>query len=101
MVGARHCSIEQKVCRWLLERLDRSASIELKVTQDAIANMLGVRRESVTAAARKLQAQGLISCRRGHVKVLDRVPLEARAGSCYAVARAAHEQMRQQLERWF
>ncbi len=63
VVGGRHCSIEQKLCRWLLDRLDRSLSNELKVTQDTMANMLGVRRESVTVTARKLQDEGLIQYR--------------------------------------
>ncbi|KQQ32389.1 protein kinase [Duganella sp. Leaf126] len=87
VAGSRHTSIEQKLCRWLLERLDRSMSNELKVTQEMIANMLGVRRESVTGAAGKLAEEGLISYRRGCVTVLDRAGMEARAGSCYQVGR--------------
>jgi len=83
VAGSRHTSIEQKLCRWLLERLDRSMGNELKVTQEMIANMLGVRRESVTGAAGKLSDEGLISYRRGCVTVLDRAGMEARAGSCY------------------
>lgn len=83
VAGSRHTSIEQKLCRWLLERLDRSMGNELKVTQEMIANMLGVRRESVTGAAGKLADEGLISYRRGCVTVLDRAGMEARAGSCY------------------
>lgn len=94
VVGGRHSSIEQKLCRWLLDRLDRSLSNELKVTQDTMANMLGVRRESVTVTARKLQDEGLIQYRRGTVEVLDRAGLEAAAGNCYKAARAGFEQFR-------
>ncbi|MBV7534552.1 Crp/Fnr family transcriptional regulator [Duganella sp. sic0402] len=83
VAGSRHTSIEQKLCRWLLERLDRSLSNELKVTQEMIANMLGVRRESITGAAGKLAQEGLITYRRGLVTVLDRDSMERRAGSCY------------------
>ncbi|MET3134739.1 CRP-like cAMP-binding protein [Oxalobacteraceae bacterium GrIS 1.11] len=95
VVGGRHASIEQKLCRWLLDRLDRSQGRELKVTQDAMANMLGVRRESITVTARKLQDEGLIEYRRGTVTVLDRSSLERRAGHCYRAARAGLDQMRQ------
>lgn len=94
VVGGRHCSIEQKLCRWLLDRLDRSLSNELKVTHDGMANMLGVRRESVTVAARKLQDDGWIECRRGSITVLDRDALESCAGTCYRAARAGFDQMR-------
>lgn len=87
VAGSRHTSIEQKLCRWLLERLDRSTSNELKVTQEMIANMLGVRRESVTGAAGKLAEEGLITYRRGCVTVLNRSGMEARAGSSYQGAR--------------
>ena len=83
VAGSRHTSIEQKLCRWLLERLDRSMTSELKVTQEMIANMLGVRRESITGAAGKLAEEGLITYRRGCVTVLDRDGMERRAGSCY------------------
>jgi CRP-like cAMP-binding protein len=83
VAGSRHTSIEQKLCRWLLERLDRSLTNELKVTQEMIANMLGVRRESITGAAGKLAEEGLITYRRGCVTVLDRDGMEQRAGSCY------------------
>ena len=93
VVSSRHSSIEQKLCRWLLERVDRSPSLELKVTQELIANLLGVRRESITAAAGKLQAEGLIQCRRGMVVVLDRAGLERCAGACYFAARGALAQM--------
>jgi len=83
VAGSRHTSIEQKLCRWLLERLDRSTGNELKVTQEMIANMLGVRRESITGAAGKLAEEGLIAYRRGFVTVLDRDGMVRRAGSCY------------------
>lgn len=86
VAGVRHGSIEQRLCRWLLERLDRSTSNELKVTQEMIANMLGVRRESITCSAGKLQEEGLIEYRRGTVTVLDRSAMERRAGGCYVPA---------------
>ncbi|MFA9215474.1 MAG: Crp/Fnr family transcriptional regulator [Sphingomonadaceae bacterium] len=88
VAGSRHTNIEQKLCRWLLDRLDRSSGMELRVTQELIANMLGVRRESITAAAGKLQDEGLISCRRGKVIVLEPAGLAQRAGACYLAARA-------------
>lgn len=92
VVSSRHSSIDQKLCRWLLDRLDRSLSAELKVTQESIANLLGVRRESITAACGKLQADGIIECRRGKIVVLDREALELGAGACYFAARGKHEQ---------
>jgi CRP-like cAMP-binding protein len=95
VVGGRHCTIEQKLCRWLLDRLDRSLSNELKVTQDTMASMLGVRRESITVTARKLQDDGLIQYRRGTVIVLNREGLEASAGACYKAAKAGLEQLQQ------
>jgi len=92
VVSSRHSSIDQKLCRWLLDRLDRSLSPELSVTQESIANLLGVRRESITAACGKLQQDGLIECRRGKVVVLDREGLELGAGACYFAARGNPEQ---------
>lgn len=86
VAGVRHGTIEQRLCRWLLERLDRSLSNELKVTQEMIANMLGVRRESITCSAGKLQEEGLIVYRRGTVTVIDRHGMERRAGGCYSPA---------------
>jgi CRP-like cAMP-binding protein len=83
VVESRHTSIEQKLCRWLLRRFDRLMASELKVTQETIANMLGVRRESITGAAGKLQEEGLIEYRRGKVTVLDRARMACRAGSTY------------------
>jgi CRP-like cAMP-binding protein len=92
-VGGRHSSIEQKLCRWLLDRLDRSASNELKVTQELISIMLGVRRESITAAAGKLQDDGLITYRRGNITVVDRQGLEQYAGECYKVAKTEYDRL--------
>jgi len=89
VVGSRHSSIEQKLCCWLLDRLDRSTSNELKVTQETIAQMLGVRRESITGAAGKLQEEGILECRRGLIVVIDRPRLEQCAGNCYLAGRAA------------
>jgi CRP-like cAMP-binding protein len=83
----RHHSVDQQLCRWLLLSLDRLPSNELSMTQELIANMLGVRREGVTEAARKLQKAGLIDYRRGHITVLDRPGLEARVCECYEVVR--------------
>jgi CRP-like cAMP-binding protein len=83
----RHHSVDQQLCRWLLLSLDRLASNELKMTQELIANMLGVRREGVTKAAGDLQAAGLIRYRRGRITVLDRAGLERRVCECYAVVR--------------
>ena len=83
----RHHSLDQQLCRWLLLSLDRLQSNELVMTQELIANMLGVRREGVTEAAGKLQRDGLIEYRRGHITVLDRAGLEQRACECYAVVK--------------
>jgi CRP-like cAMP-binding protein len=83
----RHHSLDQQLCRWLLLSLDRLASNELVMTQELIANMLGVRREGVTEAAGNLQQAGLIHYSRGRITVLDRVGLEARTCECYAVVK--------------
>ena len=83
----RHHSIDQQLCRWLLLSLDRLPSNKLSMTQELIANMLGVRREGVTEAAGKLQRAGLIEYNRGHITVLDRPGLEARVCECYGVVR--------------
>jgi CRP-like cAMP-binding protein len=83
----RHHTIDQQLCRWLLLSLDRLASDTLSMTQELIANMLGVRREGVTEAAGKLQAAGLIEYRRGTIQVLDRAGVEERCCECYAVVR--------------
>jgi len=83
----RHHSIDQQLCRWLLLSLDRLPSNELHMTQELIANMLGVRREGVTEAAGRLQSAGLIRYSRGHITVLERPGLEARVCECYEVVR--------------
>jgi CRP-like cAMP-binding protein len=83
----RHHSVDQQLCRWLLLSLDRLASNELIMTQELIANMLGVRREGVTEAAGNLQRAGLIDYSRGHITVLDRPGLEARVCECYQVVK--------------
>lgn len=83
----RHHSVEQQLSRWLLLTVDRIPSGELKMTQELVANMLGVRRESVTEAAGSLQNQGCIRYRRGHIAVLDRKKLEVRSCECYAVVK--------------
>jgi CRP-like cAMP-binding protein len=83
----RHHSVDQQLCRWLLLSLDRLSSNELKMTQELIANMLGVRREGVTEAAGHLQKDGLIHYSRGRITVLNRRGLEKRVCECYAVVR--------------
>ncbi|HSC68372.1 MAG TPA: Crp/Fnr family transcriptional regulator [Cellvibrio sp.] len=83
----RHHSVEQQLSRWLLLTMDRIASGQVVMTQELMANMLGVRRESVTAAASNLQAAGCISYRRGHISVLNREALENRACECYAMVK--------------
>ena len=89
----RHHSVEQQLCRWLLSTLDRLPSNELAMTQELIASMLGVRRESVTETARNLQHAGLISYRRGHIAVLDRSGLEPRTCECYNVIREEYRRL--------
>jgi CRP-like cAMP-binding protein len=83
----RHHSVEQQFCRWLLSTLDRIPSGELVMTQELVASILGVRRESITEAALKLQGAGLIRYRRGHIAVLGRGGLESLACECYEVVR--------------
>ncbi len=83
----RHHTVEQQLCRWLLLTRDRIPSRELIMTQELVARMLGVRREGITEAAGNLQNAGLISYRRGHITVLGRSGLEARACECYAVVK--------------
>jgi CRP-like cAMP-binding protein len=83
----RHHSVDQQLCRWLLLSLDRLSSNELRMTQELIANMLGVRREGVTEAAGKLQDAGLIEYRRGRITVLDRPGVESRSCECYQVVK--------------
>ena len=83
----RHHSVEQQLCRWLLVTLDRIPSGELVMTQELVAHMLGVRREGITEAAGRLQEDGFIRYRRGHISVLDRSGLETRTCECYAVVK--------------
>ena len=89
----RHHSLDQQLCRWLLLSLDRLRTDELAMTQELIANMLGVRREGVTEAALKLQQAGLISYVRGHISVLDRPGLEKRTCECYAVVKKEYDRL--------
>jgi CRP-like cAMP-binding protein len=89
----RHHSLDQQLCRWLLLSLDRLRGDELVMTQELIANMLGVRREGVTAAALTLQKLGLIRYARGHITVLDRPGLEARVCECYAVVKTEYDRL--------
>ena len=89
----RHHALDQQLCRWLLLSLDRLQGNELFMTQELIANMLGVRREGVTEAARKLQTDGLIHYSRGHIKVLDRAKLEKRVCECYAVVKREFDRL--------
>ncbi|MBI5716115.1 MAG: Crp/Fnr family transcriptional regulator [Burkholderiales bacterium] len=89
----RHHSLDRQLCRWLLVSLDRLQGNEIAMTQELIGNMLGVRREGVTAAALKLQKAGLISYARGHIKVLDRPGLERRTCECYAVVKKEYERL--------
>lgn len=89
----RHHSVDQQLCRWLLLSLDRLFSNNLVMTQELIANMLGVRREGVTEAAGKLQAAGLIEYKRGHITVLDRPRLEQAACECYAVVKQEFDRL--------
>jgi CRP-like cAMP-binding protein len=83
----RHHTIDQQLCRWILLSLDRLASNQFTMTQELIANMLGVRREGVTEAAGKLQKRGVIEYHRGHITVLDRPAMEQLACECYAVVK--------------
>ncbi|MFZ2298689.1 MAG: Crp/Fnr family transcriptional regulator [Aquabacterium sp.] len=89
----RHHVLDAQLCRWLLISLDRLPGPELVMTQELIANMLGVRREGVTEAALKLQKQGLIRYARGHITVLDRAGLEERACECYAVVKGEYDRL--------
>ncbi len=89
----RHHSLDQQLCRWLLLSLDRLRGDELVMTQELIANMLGVRREGVTEGALKLQKAGLISYSRGHITVLDRPGLERRSCECYAVVKKEYDRL--------
>ena len=92
----RHHSVDQQLCRWLLLSLDRLSSSHLNMTQELIANMLGVRREGVTEAAGKLQKLGVIEYRRGRITVLDRARLEALACECYGVVKRETDRLQPQ-----
>jgi CRP-like cAMP-binding protein len=89
----RHHSLDQQLCRWLLLSLDRLQGDELVMTQELIANMLGVRREGVTEGALKLQKLGLIQYSRGHITVLNRKGLEQRTCECYAVVKREYDRL--------
>ena len=89
----RHHALDKQLCRWLLLSIDRLEGDELKMTHELIGNMLGVRREGVTEAASKLQADGLIQYHRGHIKVLDRAALEKRVCECYAVVKREYDRL--------
>jgi CRP-like cAMP-binding protein len=89
----RHHSLDQQLCRWLLLSLDRLQGNDLVMTQELIANMLGVRREGVTEAALSLQKVGLIRYARGHISVLDRAGLEQRTCECYAVVKKEYDRL--------
>jgi CRP-like cAMP-binding protein len=89
----RHHTLDQQLCRWLLLSLDRLDGNELVMTQELIANMLGVRREGVTEGALKLQHAGLISYARGRITVLDRLGLEKRSCECYAVVKKEYDRL--------
>ncbi len=89
----RHHTLDQQLCRWLLLSLDRLQGNELLMTQELIANMLGVRREGVTESALKLQHAGLIKYARGHISVLDRAGLEKRTCECYAVVKKEYDRL--------
>ena len=89
----RHHAVDQQLCRWLLLMLDRLPSNQLNMTQELIANMLGVRREGVTEAAGRLQAKGLIEYSRGRIRVLDRPRLERSVCECYAVVKREYDRL--------
>jgi CRP-like cAMP-binding protein len=89
----RHHSLDQQLCRWLLLSLDRLQGNELVMTQELIANMLGVRREGVTEGALKLQKSRLIQYARGHITVIDRTGLEKRCCECYAVVKREYDRL--------
>ncbi len=95
----RHHSVEQQLCRWLLLSLDRLPGNELSMTQELIANMLGVRREGVTEAAGKLQRDGLIRYTRGRITVLDRPKLEKAVCECYAVVKKEFDRLLSDIPR--
>jgi len=91
----RHHALAPQLCCWLLQHLDRQVGDDMRITQERIAGMLGVRREGVTVAALQLQREGLISYRRGQIRVLDRRGLERHSCECYGVVEQAYAQLRQ------
>ena len=96
----RHHLLETQLCRWLLQHLDRQTGDELRITQERIAGLLGVRREGITAAALKLQRAGLIRYCRGCIQVLDRRGLEQHSCECYGVVRQAYERLSDGASAW-
>jgi CRP-like cAMP-binding protein len=97
-VCARHHSLDQRLCRWMLMSLDRSQGNELVVTHERISHLLGVRREGVTELMPRLQALGLIDCERGRIRVRDRRGLERRACECYAVVTREYDRLLTETE---
>lgn len=95
----RHHSVDQQLCRWLLLSLDRMSTHSLTMTQEVIANLLGVRREGVTEAAGRLQREGLIQYSRGHIEVLDRPGLERAACECYGVVKLEFDRLLSDIPR--
>jgi CRP-like cAMP-binding protein len=96
----RHHALAPQLCRWLLQHLDRQVGDEMRVTQERIAGLLGVRREGVTGAALQLQREGLIHYSRGHIRVLDRLGLEQQTCECYGVVERAYAQLRNGSSAW-
>lgn len=96
----RHHNLASQLCCWLLQHLDRQDGDEMRVTQERIAGMLGVRREGVTGAALRMQQEGLIRYNRGHIRVLDRRGLEQQSCECYSVVGQAYEQLRSGSSPW-
>ena len=89
----QHHSIDQQLCRWILMSADRLASNDVLITQELLSSLLGVRRESITGAAGKLQKEGLVALSRGHIEVLDREKLESRVCECYQTVRAEYKRL--------
>ncbi len=96
----RHHALAPQLCSWLLQHLDRQPGNEMRITQERIAGMLGVRREGVTGAAQQLQRDGLIEYTRGQIRVLDRQRLEQQSCECYTVVNRAYEQLRSGSSAW-
>jgi Mn-dependent DtxR family transcriptional regulator len=89
----QHHTLDQQLCRWLLMSVDRLHEDKLEITQEMIANLLGVRRESITQAAGRLQKEGLISYVRGRIKIENRAKLEARACECYEAVKLEYQRL--------